>query len=339
MTWDTNPLNLLSLEKLMTLILLLNLNQVSTTTLEETEKREKLPRDRRAGITKNLKMTSPQIKATKKTSFLESLKIIHPAEVKTKRGFDTTLIKNLKDLAISKNQKLTILQESKTQIPKEVKALKRMETGTTDTITMMTQISLIEVEEVKGVMISSKWMSADHKVGVEEVKCHKTTLKFMHIDQKAGAGVVIGHKTTFNLNRADQEVEERIWDNKINLVDIETINEESNLILNSKEQKRSKFQKKVNLWFTQMWKAEAIVVDTTNNIQHKTDIGTRKTGKSHLIKKMAKAINLHWSKVAIVATDRTIPTAHANNSTTNSSSPTEGEADWEQEADSEQEAR
>ena len=90
MTWDTNPLNLLSLEKLMTLILLLNLNQVSTTTLEVTERREKLPRDRRAGTTKILKMRSPQIKATKKTSFLESLKIIHPAEVKTKGGSDIT---------------------------------------------------------------------------------------------------------------------------------------------------------------------------------------------------------------------------------------------------------
>ncbi len=73
MTWDTNPLNLLSLEKLMTPNLLLNLNQVSTTTLEETERREKLPRDQRAGITKNLKMTSPQIKVTKKTFFPESL--------------------------------------------------------------------------------------------------------------------------------------------------------------------------------------------------------------------------------------------------------------------------
>lgn len=73
MTWDTNPLNLLSLEKLMTLNLLLNLNQVSTTTLEETERREKLLRDRRAGTTKKLKMTSPQIKATKKTFFPESL--------------------------------------------------------------------------------------------------------------------------------------------------------------------------------------------------------------------------------------------------------------------------
>ena len=73
MTWDTNPLNLLSLEKLMTLNLLLNLNQVSTTTLEETERLEKLPRDRRAGTTKNLQMMSPQIKATKKTFFPESL--------------------------------------------------------------------------------------------------------------------------------------------------------------------------------------------------------------------------------------------------------------------------
>lgn len=175
------------------------------------------------------------------------------------------MIKNLKDLAISKNQNLTILQESKTQILKEVKALKRTETSIADT--MMTQISLIEVEEVKGVMISSKRMSANHKVGLEEVKCHKTTLKFMHhkkaeeeeligdqtssklthIDQKAGEGVVIGHKTTLNLNRTDQEVEERICGIKINLVDIETISEEVNLILNSKEQKRSKFQKKVNL--------------------------------------------------------------------------------------------
>ena len=211
-------------------------------------------------------MTSPQIKATKKTFFLESLKIIHPAEVKTKGGSDiTTTIQNLRDLTISKNQNPTILQESKTQIPKEVKALKRTETSIADT--MMTQISLIAVEEVKGVMISSKRMSANHKVGLEEVKCHKTTLKFMHhkraeeeevigdqtssklthIDQKAEAGVVIGHKTTQNLNRADQEVEERIGDLKINLVDIETINEEVNLILNSKEQKRSKFQKKVIL--------------------------------------------------------------------------------------------
>lgn len=95
---------------------------------------------------------------------------------------------------------------------------------------MMTQISLIEVEEVKGVMISSKRMSANHKVGLEEVKCHKTTLKFMHhkkaeveevigdltssklthIDQKVGTGVIIGHKTTLNMNQADQEVEDRI---------------------------------------------------------------------------------------------------------------------------------
>ena len=266
MTWDTNPLNLLSPEKLMTLILLLNLNQVSTTTLEETEKREKLPRDRRAGITKNLKMTSPQIKATKKTSFLESLKIIHPAEVKTKGGSDiTTTIQNLRDLTISKNQNPTILQESKTQIPKEVKALKRMETGSADTT--MTQISLIEVEDIEGRMISSKRMSADHKVGVEEVKEHKTTLRFMqhkeaeeeeviddqtssmlmHIDQNAGAGVVIGHKMTQNLNRVNQEVEERIEGFKINLMDIEAINEEINLILNSKERERSSFRKKVNL--------------------------------------------------------------------------------------------
>jgi hypothetical protein len=90
----------------------------------------------------------------------------------------------------------------------------------------MTQISLLEVEEVEVIMISSKRMSADHKVGAEEVKDHKTTLKFMHhkeaeeeeaigdqtssklmhIDKNAGAGVVIGHKTTQNLNRADQEV-------------------------------------------------------------------------------------------------------------------------------------
>ena len=35
-----------------------------------------------------------------------------------------------------------------------------------------------------------------------------------------------------------------------------------------------------------------MVVDKTKNIQHKTDTGARKTGKLHLIKKMAKAINL-----------------------------------------------
>ena len=108
-------------------------------------------------------------------------------------------------------------------------------------------------------------MSADHKVGVEVVKDHTTTLKFMHhkeveeeeaigdqtssklthIDQKAG--VVLGHKTTQNLNRADQEEEETIEGFKINLVDMEAINEEVNLILNSKERERSKFRKKVIL--------------------------------------------------------------------------------------------
>jgi hypothetical protein len=36
-----------------------------------------------------------------------------------------------------------------------------------------------------------------------------------------------------------------------------------------------------------------MVVDKTKNIQRGTDTGARKTGKSHLIKKMAKAINLH----------------------------------------------
>jgi len=131
----------------------------------------------------------------------------------------------------------------------------------------MTKISLLEVEEVEVIMISSKRMSADHKVGAEEVKDHKTTLKFMHhkeaeeeeaigdqtssklmhIDKNAGAGVVMGHKTTQNLNRADQEVEERIEGFKINLMDLEAINEEVNLILNSKELKRSTFRKKMNL--------------------------------------------------------------------------------------------
>ena len=138
-----------------------------------------------------------------------------------------------------------------------------METGAADT--MMTRIGLKEVEVVIGMMITSKSMIADHKVGVEEVKDLKMTLMFlqhkeveeeevtgnqtssklMNIDERAG--VVIGDRMTLNLNRANQEVEEQTGGFTTNLVDIEANKEEASLLLNNnKARESSSFQKKMN---------------------------------------------------------------------------------------------
>ena len=137
-----------------------------------------------------------------------------------------------------------------------------METASEDT--MMTRIGLKEVEVVIGIMITSKSMIADHKVGVEEVKGLKMTLMFlqhkeveeeevtgnqtssklMNIDERAG--VVIGDRMTLNLNRANQEVEEQIGGFTTNLVDIGANKEEASLLLNNKARESSSFQKKMN---------------------------------------------------------------------------------------------